>query len=613
MKHLYTLTTLAAILAAAGAHAAPMSDNAMPGMDMAPMSMSSAVDINDPMNREGSGTSWLPDSTPMYGKMWMKPNGDMIMLHGAIMPRFVRTHSKRGDEKFDAPNWLMGMYSHPLDSKSQIGLHAMLSLDPLTEGGIGYPLNFQTGETWGGQPLHDRQHPHDLFSELSATYSRMIGGGNSAYLYLAYPGEPALGPPTFMHRLLAYDYADAPIGHHWQDATHVTFGVATAGLNLGGKMKFEGSVFTGREPDENRYDFDTPRWDSYSGRFSYNSDKNNAYQVSYGFVKNAEGDGSNQHRTTASWLYNKPLGEDSNFTTALVWGRNDLEGEGQTNSYLFEADYQRGADTVFSRIENIQKSGHELVIPDESLHERKFNLGAYTAGYVRDLTHGKGIDTGLGAAVTLNTKPSALDPFYGGGSPVSFQVFFRLRPSRIKMNKMDTAPADTMPEMDQSGGAPMPGMDHTAMPGMDHTVTPPTPEPLAPVAAPEPAAPVTPAPEATPEPAAPTPAAPAAVTIAKISAAIAPAPPKARQKNLMTVTLTDRGGASVQGAVVTGSVAMTSMDMGTSQIAFTDRGDGTYTAQPSFSMAGPWRVTVYAVVSKGGKPVIKTFTYGVAK
>ena len=53
---------------------------------------------------------------------------------------------------------------------------------------------------------------------------------SARYVYFGYPGEPALGPPTFMHRPSAMDDPDAPIGHHWQDSTHVTFGVATAGL-----------------------------------------------------------------------------------------------------------------------------------------------------------------------------------------------------------------------------------------------------------------------------------------------------------------------------------------------------------------------------------------------
>src|SRR6266700_932941 len=50
------------------------------------------------------------------------------------------------------------------------------------------------------QPLHDQQHPHDLFDELSMSLSSRIAGFDhdlSAYFYFRYPGEPALGPPTF--------------------------------------------------------------------------------------------------------------------------------------------------------------------------------------------------------------------------------------------------------------------------------------------------------------------------------------------------------------------------------------------------------------------------------
>lgn len=531
---------------------------------MVPMSMPSSVDLNDPMSQEASGTAWLPKSSPMYGKMIMRPNGDMLMLHGSINPRYVDVGSKRGDRRVDAPNWAMGMYSHPLGPQDQLGLRAMISLDPITEGGSGYPLLFQTGESWHGQPLHDRQHPHDLFSELSATYSRLIGNGNSAYLYLGYPGEPALGPPTFMHRLIAFDLPDAPIGHHWQDATHITFGVATAGINFGSKFKLESSVFTGREPNEDRYNFDRPRMDSYSGRLSYNPNADNSFQISHGFVRDAEGDGLNQHRTTASWVYNKPLGPDANFTSTLVWGQNNQAGgEGKTNSFLQEADWQNGRDTVFARLEQIQKSGHELVLP-VALHDQKFNLGAYTVGYVRDLTHGKGIDTGLGFAVTANTKPSALDPFYGGGTPVSFQVMLRLRPSRMKMGMgRDMAGMKTAPE---TGG--MAGMDM----GGGH--------------------------------------APQAATGLMVAASLAPDSPKAREANTLTVTVTGDDGQPVSGAKVTADVAMTSMDMGTAHSALTDAGDGQYTGPVTFSMAGPWRVTLH-VTAPDGATATKTLDYAV--
>jgi hypothetical protein len=402
-----------------------MREHEMGSMEMA---MHSSIDLADPMSREGSGTSWLPDSSPMYGKMFML-GGDMLMLHGAIFPRYTNVSTRRGDDRIDAPNWIMGMYSHPLGDSTQIGARLMMSLDPLTEGGRGYPLLFQTGESWNDQPLHDRQHPHDLFDELSVSLSRKFDHDCSAYIYFGYPGEPALGPPAFMHRPSAMDDPDAPIGHHWQDSTHITFGVATAGL-VWRNIKVEGSVFTGREPDENRYDFDQPRFDSYSGRISWNPTKNLALQGSFGYIKSPEAldPKTNVHRTTASAIYNLPLGPDSNWSNTFVWGQNNTTGEGKTESFLIESNYQRGRDTLYLRWERVQKSGHELVLdpPDEA---RIFPIGGYTIGYVRDLTHGNDLDIGIGTQFTVNDRPDNLDRYYDNDLGYAFQFFLRIRPS----------------------------------------------------------------------------------------------------------------------------------------------------------------------------------------
>ena len=46
-------------------------------------------------------------------------------------------------------------------------LRSMLSLEPLTVGKK-YPELFQTGETIGGRPIIDAQHPHDFFMEIAA-------------------------------------------------------------------------------------------------------------------------------------------------------------------------------------------------------------------------------------------------------------------------------------------------------------------------------------------------------------------------------------------------------------------------------------------------------------
>jgi hypothetical protein len=392
------------------------------------MEMHSSIDLADPMTREGSGTSWLPDSSPMYGRMFMSGE-NMLMLHGAIFPRYTNVSTRRGDDRIDAPNWIMAMYSHPLGDSAQIGGRLMMSLDPLTEQGRGYPLLFQTGESWNGQPLHDRQHPHDLIDELSFSLSQKFDHDLSAYFYFGYPGEPALGPPAFMHRPSAMDDPDAPIGHHWQDSTHITFGVATAGVAWK-NVKIEGSIFTGREPDEDRYDFDRPRFDSYSGRLSWNPTRNLALQVSYGYIHSPEelDPKTNIHRTTASAIYDLPLGHDTNWSNTFVWGQNNATEEGKTQSFLIESNYQRGRDTVYFRWERVEKSGHELVLKpfDES---EIFPVSGYTLGYVRDLTHGNGLDIGLGTQFTINNRPDTLDRYYGDDLDYAFQFFLRIRPS----------------------------------------------------------------------------------------------------------------------------------------------------------------------------------------
>jgi Heavy metal binding domain len=392
------------------------------------MEMHSTVDLADPMSREGSGTSWLPDSSPMYGRMFMFDE-NMLMLHGAIFPRYTNVSTRRGDDRIDAPNWFMGMYSHPLGDTTQFGARLMMSLDPLTEGGRGYPLLFQSGESWHDQPLHDRQHPHDLFDELSLSVSQKFDHDFSGYIYFGYPGEPALGPPTFMHRPSAMDDPDAPLGHHWQDSTHVTFGVATAGVAWN-NLKIEGSIFTGREPDEDRYDFDEPKFDSYSGRISWNPTRNLALQVSYGYIHSPEAlePDLKRHRTTASVIYNLPLRHDSNWSNTFVWGQNHDTGEGKTQSFLIESNYQRGRDTFYFRWERVEKSGHELVLKpvDES---KIFPVSGYTLGYVRDLSHGSGLDIGLGTQFTINNRHDSLDRYYGDDLGYAFQFFLRIRPS----------------------------------------------------------------------------------------------------------------------------------------------------------------------------------------
>lgn len=416
----------------------PEAHGAHTGHDETTSEMSSTVDIGDPMSRESSGTSWVPDSSPMYAYMKHFKDGGMLMLMGTAFVRYTQIGSDRdvsvagkgGRSRFDAPNMFMAMYSRPLGERSQLGLRLMASADPVTQRGYGYPLLYQSGELFRGQTIHDRQHPHDFISELAVSYSYKVNDTQSFYIYAGLPGEPALGPPMFMHRISGMNNPDAPISHHWQDSTHITWGVITAGYNFG-KFKIEASAFRGEEPDENRWNFDSPRLDSFSARLSFNPTKNWALQISHGVLKDPEPshpDITKLHKTTASALYNKQFADGRNLAASFVWGRNYANGDG-TNAFLAEADHSFGKNSIFGRIEWAQKNGHELVL-DHDDHERVFGVGTYAAGYVRDIVKDKGIDVGIGGMLTLGTNPAGLTPYYGGTTHGGWQLFLRFRPSK---------------------------------------------------------------------------------------------------------------------------------------------------------------------------------------
>src|SRR5262249_38055701 len=143
------------------------------------------------------------------------------------------------------------------------------------------------GETFAGVSLVDRQHPHDLFMELAARYTLPVSDNVSLFAYLAAAGEPALGPVAFMHRSSAGDNSWAPLAHHHQDSTHIAYGVATLGA-IWGPFKVDGSLFNGREPNENRYDFDFGPLDSWSARVTVNPCNSLSFSTSYGFLKQPE-------------------------------------------------------------------------------------------------------------------------------------------------------------------------------------------------------------------------------------------------------------------------------------------------------------------------------------
>jgi hypothetical protein len=378
--------------------------------------------------REGSGTAWLPGETPMYG-IHQEAGGWQLMWHGNAFAQYLSEGGDRGRDQAGSVNWIMGMARRGA-AGGRLGLRGMLSLEPWSIPGCGYPDLLATGETCGGEAIHDRQHPHDLFMEMAAEYERPIRGSLGWQVYGALAGEPALGPVAFPHRTSAMPNPVAPIAHHWLDATHITFGVVTAGV-YDGRWKAEASVFNGREPDEHRADLDLAALDSFSGRFWFAPHPSMAIQVSAGRLHEAEpghesGPRVDVDRVTASLGYHRRLGARGIWATTLAWGRNLESGEATHAGLVESVVTVNDLDTVFARLEVVEKSAHDLDIHGT---DEAFTVSKLQVGYTRYLGPWGGLSPGIGAAVSVGIVPRELEPFYGKRANPGGAVFVTLRPA----------------------------------------------------------------------------------------------------------------------------------------------------------------------------------------
>lgn len=390
------------------------------------------------MGQMGSGTSWQPGTTPMY--MWYKnAKGWLLFFHGDVKMGVNSQGGPRGVTKVESQNWFMPMAFRRV-GPGTLQLRGMFSLEAFTFPPGGSGQLFQTGETYQGRPILDAQHPHDLFMELSATYTVPIGERGTWFAYLGYPGEPALGPTAFMHRMSASENPAPVLSHHLQDSTHITFGVFTTGFTYRW-FKFEGSIFNGREPGENRYDLEAGPWTSRSFRVSFAPNSNWAMQWSYGLLKNPEAlEEGDVRRMTASISYNKRF-DRGNWATSLVWGRNREMHHlpAQTlNGYTAESTVNfLDRNYLYTRLELVDKGG--LLNSDERTrlgitdHHPLFRIGAYTFGYSRDVWTNDKLAVALGSDFTFYSKPAVLDTVYGN-NPTSFKFFVRIRPNKMSMS-----------------------------------------------------------------------------------------------------------------------------------------------------------------------------------
>jgi hypothetical protein len=393
-------------------------------------------------SREGSGTARVPDETPMYAlpRTWGTWE---VMLHGNAFAQFLYESGDRhrtggfSSHQMNSVNWAMVMARRPLGA-GRLGLRAMGSAEPWTVADCGFINLLASGEMCQGDTIHDRQHPHDTFMELAAEYDRPLRGPLRWQVYGGLSGEPALGPGGFPHRVSAMSNPIAPITHHWLDSSHITFGLITTGV-YAERWKVEGSVFNGREPDQNRKDLDLGPLDSMSGRVSFAPTPRLVMQISAAHLHGAEAEfapspRSDVERVTGSATYHRTLKGDRVWATMLAYGVNSgsevIPGDVVylvTHAALLESSITlRDRHTWFGRLEAVGKPGHDL-----HLHEtpaRILPVGKLEAGYTRHFKPWKGLVPGLGGVVSVNAVPEALAPRYSGYVAFGFGAFFVVRP-----------------------------------------------------------------------------------------------------------------------------------------------------------------------------------------
>ena len=399
-----------------------MDHTGMAGMDHGPAPTMQSALGSYAATRDGSGTSWVPDAS-QHGGIHASAGDWMLMGHATIDGVYSWQDGPRGDEKAFAGGMFMGSAQRAIGDAGTLQLRAMVSPDPLM-GKSGYPLLLAAGETADGiDTLVDRQHPHDLFMELSASYAHRLSAADSVFIYAGLPGEPAFGPPAFMHRPAAMASPEAPITHHWLDSTHITFGVLTAGW-VHDDFKIEASRFRGREPDEHRFDIETGELDSTAVRLSWNPTQNWALQASWADIVSPEQLEPDVDVTkySASALYTQPLANDGELAFTAAFARRDNSENVTLDAWLGEASWKPNADwTIFSRAEAIETDELGLIHHGPVENVARFSLGAS-----RDFKLADHVTLALGASLTQNWTSDALAPLYDG-DPVGGMAFVRLK------------------------------------------------------------------------------------------------------------------------------------------------------------------------------------------
>ena len=170
--------------------------------------------------REASGTAWLPDVTPMYGRH-VQTRGWELMFHGNAFAQFLYESGEDHRRGKQVGSINLGYGYGPAPGRGR----------PSWSARDGQPGALDDFRMWLSESA---RHRRSLPWRSTTSSTRMICSWNWPshmtrpltlrwQLYAGPAGEPALGPPGFPHRLSAFPNPIAPISHHWLDATHINF------------------------------------------------------------------------------------------------------------------------------------------------------------------------------------------------------------------------------------------------------------------------------------------------------------------------------------------------------------------------------------------------------
>jgi hypothetical protein len=404
----------------------------------AQMNMPGMAAMENSVGFLSSGTSVEPKLTSEITPMIHKQLGPWtFMFHGNGFLVDSQQSGPRGGDKLFSINWLMPMLSRDF-GRHMLTARTMLSLEPATVTRRRYPELFQTGETAFGLPIVDGQHPHEFIMELAGRYDFRLNEGARLYLYGGPVGEPALGPTAYPHRASSSENPVAALAHHQQDSTHISDSVITVGFSAG-RAQLEASTFHGREPNENRWNIDVGKPDSFSSRLTLRANSGMTGQFSIGRINNREALEPNVDtlRMTAS-VEHVARWSSGHIASTLIWGRNkDLVGKNENrifNAYTAESTVNfLNRNWVWVRIENVDRD--KTLLTGETpaaLNIEEDPVGriqAYTFGYERDLPiHASFMKIGLGLQATIYGLTPQLQSVYGN-RPVGFSMFLHVRPA----------------------------------------------------------------------------------------------------------------------------------------------------------------------------------------